>query len=209
MLQLMKEDRLIYVLGNHEELFVQCLQQIAAGDAFDIASGRSHHYSNGTWDTMLQISGMDEISAYSHPNELVRRIKNSAFYRKLLTCCVDYYETPNYIFTHGWIPCLREGRRPYVKYTYNPNWREAGVLDWYDARWYNGMELACKYRILEPNKTIVCGHWHTSYGHAHIHTSCSEWGKDADFSPFEDEGILAIDACAASSGRVNCIVIED
>ena len=43
----------------------------------------------------------------------------------------------------------------------------------------------------------------------HIHASGSEWGKDADFSPFEAEGIIAIDACAASSGRVNCIVIED
>ena len=32
---------------------------------------------------------------------------------------------------------------------------------------------------------------------------------DEDFSPFYSEGIIAIDACTAVSGRVNCIVIED
>jgi hypothetical protein len=71
------------------------------------------------------------------------------------------------------------------------------------------MELACKYSIIEPNKTIVCGHWHTSYGHSFIDHSCSEWGKDADFSPFSAEGILAIDASTPDSLTVNCVVIED
>ena len=58
-------------------------------------------------------------------------------------------------------------------------------------------------------KAIVCGHWHTSYGHSFIDRSCSEWGKDADFSPFSAEGILAIDASTPDSLMVNCVVIED
>ena len=43
MVQLLEEGRLIYILGNHEELLVQCLQEIARGD-----SVKSHHYLNRT-----------------------------------------------------------------------------------------------------------------------------------------------------------------
>ena len=209
MLQLMEEGRLIYILGNHEELLVQCLQEIARGGVYEIASGMSHHYLNRTWDSLLQISEMEELEAYRHPNELVRRVIRSPFYKKLLPACVDYYETAHYIFVHGWIPCFAEGFRPYVKYKFNPDWRDAEVHEWRSARWFNGMELACKHSITEPNKTIVCGHWHTSYGHSLIDHSCSEWGTDADFSPFSADGILAIDASTPNSLTVNCVVIED
>ncbi|MBO4554651.1 MAG: hypothetical protein J5713_02605 [Clostridia bacterium] len=55
----------------------------------------------------------------------------------------------------------------------------------------------------------MCGHYHASYGHANIEHKGSEFGEDADFEPFEADGILAIDACTALSHKVNCIVIED
>jgi len=209
MIGLMKEGKLIYILGNHEELMVQCLQEIARGGVYEIASGMSHHYRNKTWHSLLQISGMSEIEAYNSPLELVRSVLNSPLYKELLTICIDYYETPNYIFTHGWIPCITEGYRPYTEYKYDPNWREADVESWRRARWFNGMELACKHNIKEPEKTIVCGHWHTSYGHSQINRTCSEWGDDAVFSPFSAEGILAIDGCTAHSSVVNCVIIED
>jgi len=32
---------------------------------------------------------------------------------------------------------------------------------------------------------------------------------DADFSPYSAPGIIALDACTARSGIVNCIVVED
>ncbi len=209
MLQLLEEDRLIYVKGNHEELLVDCLEDISRGNVYSIASGMSHHYVNKTWDTLLQVSGMGELEAYKDPYELVIRILMSPFYVKLLPTCVDYYETPNYIFTHGWIPCFISGLKPFVNYKYNPNWRTSDLWDWYSARWLNGMDLACKHHVTEAGKTIVCGHWHTSYGHANFAGKGSEWGEDADFSPFCAEGILALDACTAHSGKVNCVVIED
>lgn len=61
----------------------------------------------------------------------------------------------------------------------------------------------------DENKTIVCGHWHTSYGHSKYEHKGSEFGEDADFSPYYGPGIIAIDACTAFSGKVNCLVIED
>ena len=209
MLQLMKEGRLIYIRGNHEDLFVQCLHEIARGGVYEIAGGMSHHYYNKTWDSLLQISKMCEDEAYGDPNELVRRVIRSPFCRELLPMCVDYYETPNYIFIHGWIPCLTEGSGIYARYEYDPDWRNADISEWRSARWLNGMEFACKYHIREPNKTIVCGHWNTSYGHAYIDHTCSEWGRNADFSVFSADGILAIDASTANSHTVNCVVIDD
>lgn len=209
MLYLMEQDKLIYILGNHEELLVKCLHEISCGGVHKIASGMSHHYTNGTWDTLLQISEMTETEAYNYPSELVRRVMSSKLYTKLLTTCVDYYETPNYVFVHGWIPCFDEWDGQKTIYRYNPDWRNADVRAWQKARWFNGMELACKHGVTEEGKTIVCGHWNTSYGHSHINHECSEWGADADFSPFRRDGILAIDASTANSSVVNCVVIED
>ena len=201
--------RLIYILGNHEELFTQCLQQMSHGGIFEIASGMSHHYTNGTWDTMLQLSGMTEREALEVGNEIVRRILRSPFYRELLPFAVDYYETAHYVFCHGWIPTRMEGYPPRVAYRYNLDWRTAPPEDWRRARWLNGMELACKKHVTEPNKTIVCGHWHASYGHAVIDKKGTEWGDGADFTPFYGEGVLALDACTAASGFVNCVVLDD
>lgn len=209
MLKLKSEGRLIYVLGNHEDLLVKCLQAIAAGGVYDIASGMSYHYRNKTWHTLLQISGMNESEACEAPNELVSRVMGSSFYSELLPFGVDYYETENHIFTHGWIPCITEGERPYVKYKYDSDWRNADIEEWQRARWYNGMDIACNHNVKELGKTIVCGHWRASYGHANVEHIGSERGEDADYSPFVCDGILAIDACATVSHKINCVVIED
>ena len=209
MLKLSEEGRLIYVLGNHEDLLVQCLQSIAAGGIYEVTGTLSPHRSNGTWNTLLQLSDIGVAEALGNPNELVRRILSSPFYKKLLPKAVDYFETENYIFTHGWIPCIQEGYRINAKYTYDPDWRNADIELWKKARWRNGMELACRHHIVEEGKTIVCGHFNASYGHAHIENKCSEWGCDADFSPFYGDGVIGLDSSAANSGMINCIVIED
>ena len=209
MMKLYKEDKLIYILGNHEDLLVQCVHEITRGGIYEIACGMSHHYHNGTWNTLLQISKMTEYEAYNQPNELVRRVINSDFYRRLLSSCVDYFETNKYIFTHGYFPVIMEGAKPYVRYSYLPLWRDADVMMWKRARWLNGMDIACRYHIKEQGKTVVCGHWHTSYGHMTFEHKGTEWGIDADFSPFMADGIIALDACTAATEKVNCIVIED
>lgn len=209
LIDLLNEDKLVYVLGNHEELLVQCLQEISRGGIFEIACGMSHHYRNGTWDTLIQLSGMKEAEALSAAGTLVASVKNSPFYKTLLPKAKDYFETPSYIFIHGWIPCKTSGQYPRYAYAYNPNWREAGRDDWYRARWFNGMEFACKRGIKEKEKIIICGHFHASYGHALFEGRGVDFGKNADYTPFYADGIIAIDACTAVSKFVNCIVIED
>ena len=210
MLALLDAGELIYVRGNHEDLLINCLTEIASGRIVSIASGMSHHYANRTWHTALALSDMGRYDALSYPDELVRRVMASDFYERLLTAALDYFETPNYIFTHGWIPAAASGTYPDVSYSYRPDWREADNLAWERARWYNGMSLACTHGVKEPGKTIVCGHWHASFGHVNIDgTSTEEWGDGADTSPFYADGIIAIDSGVAVSGRLNCLVIED
>ena len=87
------------------------------------------------------------------------------------------------------------------------NWRETEENFWRASRWINGM--AASASVYEDGKTIVCGHWHASYGHAVLEKLGSEFGADADFHPYYGNGIIALDACTAASGFVNCIVIED
>ena len=209
MLDLQNQGKLIYICGNHEDLFVDCLQEISRGDIYDIACGMSHHYTNGTWDSILQLGGMPPNEAVRRPHALVATVMQSDFYRKLLRNAVDYFETDHYVFVHGWLPCKVTGFRPLYEYAYDPDWREAEYESRRRSRWLNGMEMACKHNILEPDKTVVCGHFHTSYGHAVLRKRCTEFGEDADFSPFCGKGIIAIDACTAFSHKVNCIVIED
>lgn len=210
LLAVKERGELIYVQGNHEDLLMQCMQEVARGNVDDIACGLSHHYTNGTWDTLLQLGEMTEEQAVSSPYELIRRVRNSRFYQELLPKAVEYYETKNYIFCHGWIPAQVKDGMMGRRYKYMPDWRtRATVEDFKRSRWLNGISLACEHGVREEGKTVVCGHFHTSYGHARIRKTSTEWGEDACFSPFYDEGIIALDACTAHSGFVNCIVIED
>ena len=38
--------------------------------------------------------------------------------------------------------------------------------------------------ITETGKTIVCGHWHCSFGHAKYEGKGGEFDNDPDFSPY-------------------------
>ena len=83
------------------------------------------------------------------------------------------------------------------------------------ARWLNGMDMWRNPANRVDGKTIVCGHWHCSWGWSHIRQERKEWPqknrKDwlLSFEPFIDNGIAAIDACTAYTGNVNCIVVEE
>ena len=210
---LMEEDRLIYIRGNHEELLSLLLDDVIDGNVWSLVDGSSYHVKNGTWHTALQLSGMEPSEVCRHPGDFVFRVKQSPYYKKLLRSAVDYFETEHYVFVHGWIPTVEEAvpasYHRLKTYRYDPDWRNASEDRWKAARWLNGMDMACRRGITEPGKTVVCGHFHTSYGHSRISDACPEYGEGAIFTPFAADGILALDACTAYTGKVNCIVIED
>ena len=92
------------------------------------------------------------------------------------------------------------------RFRYRADWREAAPEDWREARWTNGMNAA---PFCLEKKTILCGHWHCSYGHAVYEHRGTEFGTDADFSPYYGPGIVALDACTAHSGRVNVVILRE
>ena len=123
--------------------------------------------------------------------------------RRHLSTRRSFYETEHYIFVHGWIPCIADRR---TGFSYYSDWRSVDPFEWKRARWYNGMDAV---QTCMEDKTILCGHWHSSYGHWKYEHIGSEFGEDADFSPYYASGIIALDACTAISKRVNVIVLED
>lgn len=160
-------------------------------------------YCEKAFDTALQLTGFDPVMASIRHYDFADAAKDTPFYKEIIQAMLDYFETEHYVFTHGWIPSIPNRDK---SYSYISSWREADREQWNQARWFNGMDAA---QTADENKTIVCGHWHTSYGHSKYEHKGTEFGEDADFSPYYGPGIIAIDACTAFSGKVNCLVMED
>ena len=182
------EERLILIRGNHEDLLDACIDEIELDKSVNEV-----HYYNGTLGTIEQLVGKD-ILLYQ-PEQVKAALKD---YYKLINRCKDYYELGDYVFVHGWVPnlvCDSHGLLVTNKY------------GWEKARWKNGMQEWSLGSHIE-GKTVVCGHWHTSFGNYNYHNIGSgEFEKDSSFEPFIDKGIIALDACTAYSHKVNVVTI--
>ena len=195
-LRQMDTGRLILVKGNHEDLFHLMLTE-------DEGLPYSRHVHNGTYDTALQLTGYDPVLARIRHYDFAEAAMRTPFHETIIPSMLDYYETGHYVFVHGWIPCAHDRA---AGFRYDPDWRSAGPSGWEAARWYNGMDAA---QSCAEEKTVLCGHWHASYGHWRYEGKGSEFGEDADHSPYYGRGVIALDACTVLSRRVNVIVFED
>lgn len=178
-------DNKILIRGNHEDL----LEQLIKRKAFF-----TNDVSNGTLNTLFDLAGGRITGA--DLNYYIDKVLNNDIYNNYMNQLINYYETKNYIFVHGWVPS--------VGVYFNNDWRNASAEAWEDARWTDGSKMT-QYRAFEPNKCIVCGHWH-----------CSKWhmlyegkGEFEDFSPYISKEVIALDACTAYSKLVNVLEIED
>lgn len=199
---LMRKNQIILVRGNHEDLALDLLDTFS--ENLDVYSVPRHHFSNGTFDTFMQLAKMSLSDVMLDPEKLVKRVEKTPFFTRIIPESLNYFETKNFVFVHGWIPYVpRSFERSYAE----ADWRNATAAEWRDARWINGMNAYFSGAVL-PDKTIVCGHYHTSYGHSRA-DGTAEFGDDADFSTFAEDGIIAIDACTAFSKRVNVLRIDD
>ena len=180
-------ERKILIRGNHEDLLQECLDR---GEFY------YHDLHNGTVKTVMNLCGLNEKDYFNKEyHQCFQQAKENPELRLYLNSLQDYAEIGDYVFVHGWIPSKKK-------------YKDWHLGDWKEARWFNGMEKWIQGARLE-GKTILCGHWHTSWGHSVLEKKCSEFGDDADFSPFIQEGIIAIDGCTAYTGIVNCVVLEN
>ena len=182
----------VLVKGNHEDLMLDLLKR---RDYY------SHDIHNGTVRTLEDVThiGHYDLSV----EDAYTKFETHPEWQKYINSCVDYYETKNNIFVHGWIPCKKIQKMDGTYFEYEPDWRTKSFAD---CRWYPGWNL-WEDNIKEPGKTIFCGHWHCSAPNYYVHHEGK--GEYDVFHPFEDIGIVCLDACTPLSGVCNCYVIED
>ena len=200
MMYLKSLPRKVLIRGNHEDLLEQCCYR---GD-FGI-----HDLSNGTYHTICELGNMGY--GYTFDECCVNTLRSTRVFRNSL---VDYFETKNYIFVHSWIPLKCNDNLPmhYTKnrkFKFNPDWRDASLEEWQQARWGNPFDNARK-GLNKTGKTIVFGHWHCSTGWAKAE-GLNEFGEGAIWEPYRNDkqGIIGIDRCTAHTGEVNVLVLED
>ena len=82
-------------------------------------------------------------------------ILQSDLFEKILPNAYDWYEIGKYIFVHGFVPVISRGWGRNYRYSYKDDWRSATKYEWEQARWLNGIRMACEFNIKEPGKIIV------------------------------------------------------
>ena len=130
-LDLISKDDVILIRGNHEDLLMELLHGWSNRSYFQM-----HHSSNGTLDTVCQLtnSTMDEI--YYNPDDVARKLIRNESIRTIIPRMVDYFETERYVFVHGWVPCTQMyDKTELIGYEIDENWREASIKSWEKARW--------------------------------------------------------------------------
>jgi serine/threonine-protein phosphatase len=180
----------VLIKGNHEYNLEKCLREYR----FNYADKH-----NGTADTILEIakyvSGRKHLNVYDR--EIYQYANQYIELNQYLNSLQDYFEFTNsnnntYVCCHGWLP---------------RNYQDKDCKNFEEYSWLNGMEQWHQGNTFK-DKIIICGHWHTSYGNAKFHNHGTEFGKDADFEPFIDKGIIALDACTTVTKKVNIVIIE-
>lgn len=179
----------VLVRGNHDERLYEILTQKKA-NVYDMY--------NGTDVTLEEFFGAGSIGNYGELN-LPKYSKMSGNLCRLIRQTVDYYETENYVFVHGWVP-IKNGESPARVLE---NWRDAGYSAWYSARFSEWPSLY-KTATMPDGKTIVCGHRPTRLA-SRVDNSRSP----VDSSIFYADGMIAIDAGTIRSERVNVLVLEE
>lgn len=195
---LMGLPRKVLIKGNHEQLLLDCCNR---GEAW------GHDIQNGTADSVWQFGEGNKWSDFSDCC-----IKTLARTHVFLSSMVNYFETKNFVFCHGFLPVKCDDTFPpyYRKnrrFSKMENWREANQRQWDDAMWLNSYDMIEQGFGIE--KCVVAGHFHASYGR-YMSDGKQEFGPDADFSPFYyGDKLIMIDGCTAYSHKVNCLVLED
>lgn len=199
------DDRKILITGNHEDLLRLCI---------DLSKLEEHDYHNGTAMTMYQLATQSQSKdGKINTGEMFDLAKKNKKIKEYFDKLVDYAEIEDYIFVHGWIPCYASTFKGRHTYSFDPEWRSG---NWIIARWTNGME-AWHSGVVVRGKTIVCGHWHCSFGNSKYHNDGMEFPnrystnpehRRANFNPFIDNGIVALDACTVYSKKINVFTFE-
>ncbi len=175
----------VLIRGNHEDILMETL-----------ATGRvgSLQYDNGTLSTLFEFFPTYDGSELFFSHRRADIITTDRLIR-LIESMQDYFETDNYIFTHGWLPT--------VGMTASADYEHESFAAWHRARWQRWPSLYGESEI-PKGKTLVVGHTSARYGGGFDHSR-----RMGDTSIFRGDGMIAIDGSTDSTGLVNVLVAED
>ena len=178
-----RQPRAVLLRGNHEDLLLELLR---TGKVLP------HNYINGTMQTLEDFFGKYFIDPVDDSIDFSGKTRTVDRLCEFIDGTVDYFETENYVFVHGW----HAGQ--------TPQQRAAATREsWVAARWIKWNE---EYVGLPPipGKTLVCGHMPTFCAKAYDH------GRQMDCADiFYGNGLIALDAGTYTSKQVNVLVLED
>ena len=185
-------ERKILIRGNHEARLLEILEN---------GQIRPHDIVNGTDITIAEFFGHDSIDEIGclKLTGWINREKTDRDISHFIGQMLDYYETENYVFTHGWLPADYDVYRRWLL----PDWRHANASEWTKARYREWFRYYCTEAML-PGKTIVCGHRASRFA-CKFDPTRSQDNTDIFFG----NGVTAIDAHTAYSGRVNVLVLNE
>ncbi len=175
----------VLLRGNHEDMLLDILNR---------GYLEGHNILNNTDVTITQLLGRGRINP-DNTLDLCGCTREVDRVLDFLEGLKDYYETENYVFTHGWVPN--------TLYVIDKNWRTASAEKWKKAHWGEWNVMLVQGDRIEGKK-LVCGHRSTAYASRFD----SNRGHNC-FDIFELDGVIAIDGCTVASNQVNVLVIED
>ena len=170
----------VLLRGNHEDMLLKLLQ---TGQLLP------HHYINGTLKTVESFFGKFAIDPATDTVDFTGKTRTVDRLTEFIEGTVDYFETEQYVFVHGWLP--------------DGDFRQATPEQWAQARTKRWSE---HYRgdAPIPGKTLICGHMPAVY--AKLFDPSRGMGN---YTPYYGNGMIAIDGATADSQLVNIIVLED
>ena len=206
------DSRKILIKGNHEVLLASAIRR-------GVFYG--YDYSNGTVHTVYYLNNDDEKETSASKNyAYLVNVYESEDWKNYFYSTVPFALLPvknkKYVFVHGWLPNYLTGKGSWNKLLNLIKHPENLIIsDWEkDAMWANGMNSWSNGKLVDQDAIVVCGHFHTSWGHTYLHNYGMEFNEqdindpEQHFEPFIDKGIIALDACCAWSSKLNVYVIE-
>lgn len=204
---LWEKGKAIILKGNHSMFMI------------DYLSGENlspfNYFHNGTRETLAdflsQTAPFETWCALKHIDEptygdfaewiSIAKKEINEDYPELLAWLITrpyYYETENYIFTHGAIDGTCEDWH-FPKKDYKGRFMDWDACMWDDGSFFNS-------DITNTDKTVVVGH----FGTYHLRKMYYLKSEDPhSILKREDGRVIAIDATTALSHKVNVLVIED
>lgn len=200
-----ENGKLIWIRGNHESFLLSAIEK-----------GSPTHF---TEKTIRNIScGLNIKNENLSGEEQVQSLIDHGVYSFIKDNALNFYETKDYVFTHGTIPYLKKENM------YLDNWRDYPKDKWEAFRSCNGMKMVLT-GVKIPGKTLVCGHVGNYFGYITKHypelsIGSKEFNKLGDklkkecrenpkpFDIFYGDGVIGLDGNAYKRGRVNILVVE-